>query len=40
MEKEESGGKDQQKEEIEIVENLAKLEKQLYLGDGKKKDSY
>ena len=30
-------GDEQQKEEIEIVENLAKLEKQLYLGDGKKK---
>lgn len=37
MEKRGIWGKDQQKEEIEIVENLAKLEKQLYLGDGKKK---
>lgn len=37
MEKRGIWGKDQQKEEIEIVENLTKLEKQLYLGDGKKK---
>ena len=37
MEKRGIWGKDQQKEEIEIVESLAKLEKQLYLGDGKKK---
>ena len=37
MEKRGIWGKDQQKEEIEIVENLAKLEKQLYLCDGKKK---
>lgn len=37
MEKRGIWGKDQADKEVEIIETLASLEKQLYLGDGKKK---